>query len=178
MQKDYSFLRDLITEDIYYIKSSSQTPLARETAMAPAMEKKAKTDIDSKADIIDYRGENLKEILVLVEEGDHPFLNQRDEAFLTKVLLAVDVSMNDIALVNIAGIDEARINDVGNLPHGLQLCFMESVPGALSQPGLNPYENITHDGKKVLWCDPLQSIAADKALKIKLWQQLKLIFNK
>lgn len=176
MPKDYSFLPDLITEDIYHIQSSPQ-PLSNQKIVANA-EQEVKIDSKNEDRKIDHLGQNQKEILVLVKEEDREFLNHSEEEFLKKVLLAVDIDMNDIALINIASLKQERMNDVKNFPHGLRLCFMETVPEALADPRLKLYQNIHDDGKKILWCDQLSAIATDKGLKIKLWQQLKLIFNK
>ena len=176
MPTDYSFLPDLITEDIYYIQSSHQ-PLSEDKIVATP-EQEMKIDSKNEDRKIDHLGQNLKEILVLVKEQDQNFLNQGDEEFLKKVLLAVNIDLNDIALVNIASLKQEKVDDIRKFPHGLRLCFMETIPEALADPRLKLYQNIQDDGKKILWCNQLSVIAADKGLKIKLWQELKLIFNK
>ena len=177
MPKDYSFLPDLITEDIYHIQSSSQ-PFSGEKIVATPEQEEVKIDSKNEDRKIDHLGQNLKEILVLVKADDQEFLNHSDEEFLKKVLLAVNIDLNDIALVNIASLKQERLDDIRTFPHGLRLCFMETIPEALADPRLKLYQNIHDDGKKILWCNQLSAIASDKGLKIKLWQQLKLIFNK
>lgn len=178
MSEDYSFLTNLITEDIYYIPPKRHQSPEEKTVMAVTedrdMEAVDKNDIKN----IKYAGQNLKGILVLVNERNQQFLSRQNEDFLKKVLLAINIDLDDIALVNLAGMDEAQMEAIKTFPHRLRFCFMEKIPDILMETELKLYENSMHDGNKILWCDPLGPISNNKELKIKLWQQLKLIFNK
>ena len=184
MSKDYSFLAGLINEDIYCIKAEPDNQSSTNELLNPQNPLTiAEDDETGPTDTIEpaqihVAGQNLKEILVLIDEPDQKLLNPADEAFLEKVLMAVDVDLNDIALVNIAGMNQAQMKDVRMVPHGLRFCFMEKIPDALQEPGLMRYQNMLCEGRRILWCGTLGSISRNKELKIELWQELKLLFHK
>ena len=119
MPKDYSFLANLINEDVYYIQSEPDKFSQEKSAadLANSEEVNTKDEVNN----IDFTGQNLKKILVLVDEQHQQFLTPADEAFLKKVLQAVKVDLNDIALVNMAGITREKMNDLKIFPHELRL---------------------------------------------------------
>ena len=197
MSEEYSFLTYLINEDIYYIKTapeeitSPQHKLTKEDSanMAggdtpPAVENKKVEEKNIEEDNVekreggekvDFTGENLKEILILVNEQQQ-VLGTEDMAFLQKVLASVGIGMNDVALVNICAITPGQMNNIALIPHRFRFCFMERIPDVLNGPDMVKYNSIMIQEKKVLWCDPLGAISMNKEMKVKLWQQLKIMF--
>ena len=169
MSEEYSFLTYLINEDIYYIKTapeeitSLQHKLTKEdnAKMAggdtpPAVENKKVEEKNIEEDNVekreggekvDFTGENLKEILILVNEQQQ-VLGTEDMAFLQKVLASVGIGMNDVALVNICAITPGQMNNIALIPHRLRFCFMERIPDGLNGPDMVKYHSIMIQGKK------------------------------
>ncbi|MDN5213963.1 hypothetical protein QQ020_17945 [Fulvivirgaceae bacterium BMA12] len=190
MSKDYTFLPNLIQEDLYYIESESthtsteKSPLIQtdnketHTETAPEVMPGKAENTEAEGLRIDFKGENLKNILVLIEEPNGSYLKSEDEAFLEKVLKAVDINLIDIAIVNYSSLSEEQARKIEAVPHWLCLGFMEALPAPWATLATERYQTIQHDENKILWGHPLKSIAGDKDMKVRLWQQLKLLFNK
>ncbi len=190
MSKDYTFLSNLIQEDLYYIKSESTHTSTGKSPLTVIDNEEPQTDTvpevkPDKAENtandglgVDFKGENLKNILVLIEETMEPYLKPEDEAFLEKVLKAVDINLIDIAIVNYSKLTEEQVRQVKAIPHWLRLCFMEELPASWSAIAIERYQTARHEEGKILWGHPLRAIAGNKDMKIQLWQQLKLLFNK
>ena len=130
-----------------------------------------------KKEEISFLGKNEKNILILVNEKDVPFLQDPDLNFLIGILGACKLSMADVALVNCnQGIPvnstklSAKFNPSKNILFGV-------APSALELPLHFPHNQIQHYNNQVYLSSPsLKEIAADKELKQKLWDSLRKIF--
>lgn len=127
---------------------------------------------------ISYLGKNEKNILVLVNEENIPFIADNDLNFLVDILSACKLSMADIALVNFHHIRPlnskvltAQFNPTKNILFGVE-------PSALGLPLHFPHYQIQQYNNQTYLSGPsLKELAADKQLKQQLWDSLKKLFS-
>ncbi|MCX2742311.1 hypothetical protein OO013_00465 [Mangrovivirga sp. M17] len=113
-----------------------------------------------------YEGGNKKAVSIYASQLSDP-----EKAFLIKVISAVNLNMEDIALTT--EIDSLFMIE----PQEVVISFgsEELLQGPFA--GQNLYEVDDVGDVKSLLCDKLETVAANKELKMKLWQGLKEIFN-
>ncbi len=124
---------------------------------------------------ITFKGKNKKNIVWLIEEHDHLFLNDTDFQFLTKVIEACRLNLDDIALVN--------MNDAAN---ELELIINQLNPVLLLVSGVSAnkisfntqlYTIEQANGFTVFITDSVEDLRNDTAKKSKLWVGLKQILS-
>ena len=128
---------------------------------------------------VEYIGKNRSHILVIVSKGDAAFTDEEELQFLSSVLSACKLSLDDIAIVNAA-----------NLPAGADylslLRFFESrhillfdvAPQTIDLPFNFPHFQLQQfDQHTYLSAPALKEIKMEKDLKTKLWSSLKMLFN-
>lgn len=122
-------------------------------------------------------GKNRSKILVLVEEPDAPHLSEPGKVLLEKILIAVNLSFEDIHLVNVSNC-ETPDNLEAELEFKTCITFgMPPEPWQYSNFS-RKYEVIEDEkGRAFLWSDPLSSIASDVEKKKLLWLSLKSLFQ-
>jgi hypothetical protein len=127
------------------------------------------------APAIPVKGKNKKGVLWLVQEPDHAYLNDADFEFLSQIVSACKMNMEDIALVNLAQIQKT-INEVADAlqPSVVILCGVEyqQLPFKLEEYIIYP-----HARRNYFLADRLEELRNDKAKKTKLWLALKAMFS-
>lgn len=135
----------------------------------------------SSAEKIPVLGDNIKHILVLVEEEQAAYISQQDQVLLHNILKAVQLSPQDIALLNVRKIPLAS----SLIPQALdQLHFHTLISfGAhiSGWPLCNYFKEyaVTSDdaNRKILFADPLRELANDPNKKKRLWLCLQALFT-
>lgn len=124
-----------------------------------------------------YLGNNQKNILVVVSHSTVPFLPDEEFNFLASILAACKLSTADIAIVNNDHADPADLQNFIHTEVNKVLLF-GAEPLAIGLPinfpafQLQPFNNRTY-----LHAPALSQIENDKALKLKLWNALKVLFG-
>jgi hypothetical protein len=154
-------LAELFTDALVVTESSTPSlPSKKTTAAKPS---------------ITFKGKNKKGVLWLVHEPAHAFLDDADFEFLSQIVSACKMSMDDIALVNLANIQQS-VNEVVDAlkPSIVLLCGIEyqQLPFKLGEYILYPHAN-----RSYFLADSLQDLRNDKAKKSKLWLALKAMFS-
>lgn len=125
--------------------------------------------------VINFKGKNKKGFLWLVNEPAHAFLDDADFEFLSQIVGACKMSMDDIALVNLATTDQS-VNEIADALKAstIVLCGIEyqQLPFKLDEYILYPHAN-----RNYFLADRLQELRNDKAKKTKLWLALKAMFS-
>jgi hypothetical protein len=124
---------------------------------------------------INFKGQNKKGVLWLVHEPAHTFLDDDDFEFLSQIVGACKMNMDDIALVNLAHVEQSVTEVVEALkPSIVLLCGIEyqQLPFKLDEYILYPHAN-----RNYFLADRLQDLRNDKAKKSKLWLALKAMFS-
>ncbi len=169
MENDKTFLPYFITEDIYVVsKEVAETPEVVESS------KVAESTPKYVASSLKYKGTNKKEILVLIENRDGEYLNSEDEIFLSKILQAVGIDLDDIALVNLEAVE--NFEQIQEITHTTAIAFTPKYAQLNTQVSENLYEIQTQEAIKILMAHPLHEISQEKEKKMKLWKQLQILF--
>lgn len=123
-------------------------------------------------------GNNTRNILVLVREPEHVFLSDTDLAFLTGILSACRLSMEEVALVNLNNHPELAVTTlIRDLKSRIVLSF-DLEPASLGLPVNFPhYQLQPFSGTTYLYSPSLKMLEKDKVEKSKLWVCLKRLFN-
>lgn len=120
---------------------------------------------------IAFKGKNRKQFLWLVEVDSHPFLSDADFQFLTQVLEACKLNIEDIALVNL-----------NRSTYTTTALIAQFQPGIIITSGLNKqlegfgnedYLVRKHDHIYYLSTESLEEVRGDKSKKSRLWTGLK-----
>lgn len=124
---------------------------------------------------IPFKGKNKKGVLWLVYEPTHAYLDDADFEFLSQIVGACKMNMEDIALVNLAQTTKT-INEVIDAlqPSAVIMCGIEyqQLPFKLDEYLIYP-----HARRNYFLADRLEDLRNDKAKKTKLWLALKAMFS-
>lgn len=122
-------------------------------------------------------GKNLKKLLILVEDHNHPVMERADGLLLKDILKAVNYSFDDVAIVNIAHCrEEVDWQTVNEIPYQRLFSFGIRHPKLPATLALAPYELETSGERKFLFTDKLELLRSDRSRKIALWNLLKQVF--
>ncbi len=123
-------------------------------------------------------GNNKKQIVVIVNYKDAVYLPDDRLAFLTSILTACKLNLDDIALINFSGLPEMGYKDFLKTVPSKSVLFFGVEPKVLSLPLNFPnFQVQPFDGINYLTSPSLDEIEKDKSKKEKLWLSLKKIFN-
>ncbi|TFV97591.1 hypothetical protein E4S40_02775 [Algoriphagus kandeliae] len=119
------------------------------------------------------RGGFEKGILILHEEEA---LNDEIMDMLSKIIIAVNQSMNDVGLLSSKELEGKSLEDFQAINAHKVIKF-----GRISHPinalPIHDYQIKTEGETEYLFADSLTQISMDKALKRKLWDTLRTLFN-
>ena len=127
---------------------------------------------------IKFLGENRKNILIVVNYPDNPYVPDEQLNLLTNFLAACKMNLSDVAVFNLY---PYLTHD-----HSVILQFFKSKviflfavePGSLSLPINFPHFQLQQfNGTTYLFSPSLNEIGQDPVLKSKLWVCLRRIFN-
>lgn len=180
LQEDKKFLSYFITEPVYLVRESRpkpSDPAVSEEKKTPVVQKSAESEKSPALPIFPYQGKNLKKVLVLFHHASEEKLAQKEEIFLGKILHAVNLNFDDVALLNINLIKHEEYTHLTHFDAKVWLSFGVKSEKLAFKPTTTPYEIITDSGVRYLLADPLEEIQQEKDKKVKLWNNLKLLFN-
>lgn len=184
---DLNFLKSFLTEDLYIIKedqTKSVAPAAEKKAATKAYEEKEEPsqnivinepveEAKSKA-FPPHQGSFNKKILIAVKDNDNEFISDTDLDFLLKILGAVKLTIDDVAIINTLK-NEIELSDLKNWAASHYLGFTGEH---ISQQGSDFYTPTVMAEINCLSCNKLSEIAADKSKKQQLWTALQQLFLK
>ena len=127
---------------------------------------------------ISYFGNNQKKIVIIVMSPESIYLPDEDLKFLLGILSACKLSMEDIALINLAKNSFLLYKDVTEQLIAEKIFLFGVNPELLGLPLQFPHYQIQQFNNQVyLSSAPLTELQNDKAEKTKLWNCLKKIFS-
>ena len=117
-------------------------------------------------------------LLVLVDDNNSPYLNEKDEEFLEKILQSVGIKLSEVRLINTAqeGIEE-NYDNLQELPSSRVISFGVNLNVLNFDITLNKYSLKTQESIVFLLADTLGEISSDQNRKKQLWQALKQLFH-
>lgn len=164
MSEDHRFLPFFLREPVYVVPEPEKVPEEPTVPPLPAF------------------GLGKKDILVLVQEANYSFLSPADQSFLYKILQAVNLSADDIVLVNWQSAQpflQAGSTLDQHLPaqtHQTILVFGE-LPQPWSQS--NFFERYTvksNETQRFLHAESLEVLSRNPEQKLRLWKCLQQLF--
>ncbi|SEA16623.1 hypothetical protein [Pedobacter hartonius] len=176
-------LRLFFTDDIYLVKNEEATafstaakqesermtvPESAQKSVLPAPEPLA-----APAAVFKYLGKNQKNILILVNDGEHDVSSESGRELLRNLVKAMQLTANDFALLNYFDYQQSKFEDlIKFFSSRLVLGFGVSPV----QLGLNeqPQHAIGRHGDiQLVFSGRLDLLTADQEGKKKLWGSLK-----
>jgi len=121
-----------------------------------------------------YMGENKKEVLILTEDKNQEYISDADALLLGKILTAVGLTMNDVALVNIASypnLDWMKLRT--EVKYRYMIAFTPSAALLHKNLQIPLYTTKRTNTLDFLISDKLSSLEQSIDQKKKLWGNLK-----
>jgi DNA polymerase III psi subunit len=161
MDKDISFLKYLIDEEIYILNEVYQN----ETNDSESL-KETESDQNQL-----YENNTL----IFLEYPEKNALPESYQNFLSKILGSVDLDPGRVEMIYSEELNNITADDFKNCT---VIAFLSEVPDNLSVLfDSDAYVIRSFQKNKSLLCDPLEAINTDTALKRKLWEQLKVLYD-
>lgn len=176
MEKQEAYLKYIYHEDLYII---NEPPVALEEPQELQEEVEdlssgQERELVNEPSPVKFLGSNNKGILILVNDADSEFLNERDLGFLMRIVESgLKYSKTDIAIVNCVKFPYWQIFD--EIHHTFLIAFGNHQTEVLQ--GKSKYQVSDNDGIKVLLADDLGSMEDDKEKKGQLWKALQSMFD-
>ena len=127
---------------------------------------------------IRFLGSNKKNITILVNTGDASFLTDESFSFLTGILNACKLTMDDVALVNINNLKDSSYTAINKITRPVITLLFDVSHNDIGLPlqfpnfQVHKYNNITFHS-----APSLKVLENDKPLKAMLWGNLKTLFQ-
>ncbi len=126
---------------------------------------------------IPFLGKNNKGILVVSATENAAFLTDSEFSFLTSILLACKLSLEDVAVVNWKGHEGLNERILAEVRSERVLLF-DVNPVTFGLPINFPHFQIQQfSGRTYLYAPSLGEIERDLSVKKQLWSSLKRLFN-
>lgn len=123
-----------------------------------------------------YLGDNEQKITIISASENHAYLDEKNLEFLTKVLSACNLSLRDVAIINLSRTSFSGLEILKKTNASKAIVFIPQ-PNVLGLDGnVSLYHKISIDHVDCIFANELEVIEADKKLKIDLWNTLKTFF--
>jgi hypothetical protein len=127
---------------------------------------------------IKYLGSNQKNITILVNIDDAPFINDKSFQFLTGILNACALTVADVALINMRTYANTGYADINKTTAPATTLLFDINQADIGLPLQFPHFQVQRYGNVAYLSAPsLAVIEADKSLKSSLWGGLKKMFQ-
>jgi hypothetical protein len=125
-----------------------------------------------------YLGKNAKNILLLVNNTEIPYLPDNELSFLTNILSACKLSLADVAIMNLNSLPENEIEAAIQPLEPKHILLFGMEPLSIGLPINFPPFQLQPFNKRIYLCSPtLQELEQNKELKLRLWNSLKTLFG-
>lgn len=155
----------LLNEDKNYYKPGP----GNQPGQAPEPQPKTKTPQLN----FNYLGSNKKNLLILVNYAGQEFMQEAHLVALESVLTRKGHSRDDVAILNIAGLEGAEYEQIAAHfePQTLIILGETSMPPGLDQPKFNVPEN--RDSLTILYTFSFDEMMTNNEHKKAFWEQMK-----
>lgn len=122
-------------------------------------------------------GDNQQRILILIKDNSVQVIADGDLTVLNRILAACKLSLRDVALLNINGLENIGYESVFNQFQAQTVLLLGVAPSDVDLPVNFPLYNIYQFSKiKMIAAPDLPSIEANKEIKKSLWVSLQKLF--
>ncbi len=127
---------------------------------------------------INFLGGNKKQILIVAANADTPFLTDNELTFLTNILAACKLGLDDVAIINKEHLPTVNYETIIEMLQSKIVLLFNIDPLAFGLPIHFPHFQVQQFNSRVYLCAPsLNDIEQEKTLKAKLWAGLKTLFQ-
>jgi DNA polymerase III psi subunit len=170
MNKNYSFLPLLIEEKIYPIDEPTgffvEQKIEEEEKPVPTPPKE-----------ISYQGKNNKQVVILVDQPEAEYTTVEQDLLLRNILTAMQLNLQDIALVNAAHNDTIDMESLKKVGCSKLIGFGINAARLAIGAKFETNTIIENKGISFLFSYSLNELQHDKEKKMTLWRSLKALFN-
>ena len=157
----------------FEVPAKEEEPVKAEASAEPA--ETAHTKQVAAAHNFQYVGANQRNILILVNDAQHPVSTLQGRELLGNILKAIGLSRNDCALVNYASCNGANFSALKSFFKPQYVFAFGVSPDQLDIPTA-PYNSIvSQEGSKLIFSSNLDVLSGDASTKKLLWGSLKQI---
>lgn len=126
---------------------------------------------------ISYLGSNQQQVVIVVNHAETIYLPEEELNFLLGILAACNLSMADVALINLSKNKELSYTTIAEQLKAKTILLFGVQPKALQLPLQFPNYQIQNYNDRVYLSAPqLKKLESDKLEKTKLWNCLKQLF--
>ncbi|MBA4139519.1 MAG: hypothetical protein H0X70_03285 [Segetibacter sp.] len=130
---------------------------------------------------ITYLGQNRKNTIVIVNNPDAAVINDTDRTFLTNILKACSLCMDDIAIIN-TNDQDISFSVIKEQLNAENILLFDVEPSSINLPFSIPYFQVQRYAGCTILSAPAFSILnqpmeQSRLLKSQLWVSLKQLFN-
>lgn len=166
-------LADLYGSSLVEEMSGKEAIKAPSPAFLPETEK-VLTDSSSHK----YLGHNRQHILFIVKHNDCVHLPDRELQFLTGILTACKLGLEEVAVINLHNYPGITYKELNKQFNSKTVLLFGTAPASLELPlNFPPFQPQPFNGCTYLFSPALNELENDKILKTKLWLCLKKIFS-
>ena len=127
---------------------------------------------------INYLGNNKRNVLILVDYNDSVFIPDAQLNFLTNILTACKLGLDDIAILNMWQKGVVSFKEIYKSVPAKSVLLFKVMPEAIALPINFPLFQVqSFDGISYLTAPSLEEIEKNKSLKTDLWTSLKKLFK-
>ena len=127
---------------------------------------------------LEYLGKNGKQILLLLKEPQHKYVEENDLAFLSKILSAVNLTLADVAIVNCHENSQAHYENLMEHVKPSKIIFFGVGAEELGFPlQFGSYKPQTYNGQVYLSSISLKNLQDNVEEKKKFWASLQQMFS-
>lgn len=136
-------------------------------------QEQAKPQAVSSKPVFNYLGDNNKYLLIIVNDTTHQFINDKDLAFLLKILAAKKLDLHDIAILNTHNYTDLTFKDLKDYFACNKILTFGINPKLLQIQGITANKAGEFDGVKILGTWALPLLDTDVKKKTVYWNELK-----
>lgn len=127
---------------------------------------------------VPFLGKGEKNILIVVNKSNAPFLPDGELDFLTKILTACGLGLSDVAIVNWSRLPHPDAEALQEQFSTKKIILFDAAPEPFGLPvGLTPYVIHTAKNGELVLAPALKEIEKAKEAKHQLWAALKQLFG-
>lgn len=127
---------------------------------------------------VPFLGKNGKNILIVVNKNDAPFLPDKELSFLTNVLLACQLGLADVAIINWNKLAEKNVDEIFEQLKSKDVLLFNTDPSLFGLPeNVEQYAVRKTEGRQFVVAPSLTEIEKNKEAKKQLWLSLKQLFG-
>lgn len=181
---DKAFLRHFITEPVYIIpgenlgtQSRTEEPtVTRASKEQPVEIVQEQPEAKEEEKIWHFKGNNTKKVLIVVDQPGQECIEPQEEAFLGKILSAVKLDLQEVAIMNLQKNSGTTITSLLNFDATKFLFFGISNKDFFEKE-CEQYTLLAFDAsRQLLNCASLATISQDASQKKLLWSALQKMF--